>query len=97
MRTLEPTVITDTENIVISELRSVLEKHGKLERFGVAVLHEHFELKEGEILLEKTDHLKRESVSKPELIEDPRSKGFIPTIIELKDGKVMQWCSPCSH
>ena len=39
----------------MEELRDVLEKHGKLSRFGITLLHRHFDLSDGEILVEYTD------------------------------------------
>ncbi|ANZ15561.1 hypothetical protein ACH4YO_19395 [Streptomyces noursei] len=39
----------------VQDLIVVLEKHGNLERFGLCLLHEHFPLAPGEILVETTD------------------------------------------
>ena len=40
---------------VLEAIRVVLEKHGALERFGINLIHRHFGLEEGEILLESTE------------------------------------------
>jgi hypothetical protein len=45
----------DQDREVLAEIRAVLEKHGALERFGVNLIHRHFELLEGEVLLEATE------------------------------------------
>jgi hypothetical protein len=37
------------------ELKSVLQKHGKLSRFGICLLHEHFPVYENERLVEECD------------------------------------------
>lgn len=45
---------------LFEEIRSLLVKHGKQERFGLCLLHKHFNLEEDEVLLESTDATKRE-------------------------------------
>lgn len=61
------------DNPFISELYALLERYGNTDRFGVVLLHDHFSVKEDEILLETNDpqartlHLevvKREDLSK---------------------------------
>ena len=37
------------------EVRSVLERHNALQRFGLTLLHKHFDLDEEEVLLESVD------------------------------------------
>lgn len=49
----------------LNEIREVLEKHDNLGRFGLALLHNHFELKTDEILLETTDVETREQFLRP--------------------------------
>lgn len=39
----------------LEELREVLERHGALERFGLNLLHDHFELDDDELLVEVSD------------------------------------------
>ncbi len=39
----------------LSEVRSVLEKHGKVGRFAIQLRHQHFDLGENEALLETVD------------------------------------------
>jgi len=49
----------------LEEVRHVLEKHGCLQRFGIALLHSHFGLADDEMLLETTDVEKREHWVRP--------------------------------
>lgn len=49
----------------LNDVRDVLVKHGCLERFGVSLLHSHFDLGDDEILLETTDVEKREHWVRP--------------------------------
>ena len=39
----------------VSEIRDVLKKYNMLDRFGLCLLHKHFDLLEGEMLVEHTD------------------------------------------
>src|SRR4051794_17592187 len=39
----------------LADLYSVLERHGALDRFGLTLLHDHFEVDDAEILIETCD------------------------------------------
>jgi len=43
----------------IDEIREVLKKHNRLDRFGICLLHEHFSLEDDEILKESCDQENR--------------------------------------
>lgn len=47
------------------ELRDVLAKHGALDRFGINLIHKHFDLEDDEEMVEFTDHENRMLVIKP--------------------------------
>jgi hypothetical protein len=47
--------IDDADLACLHELRDVLARHGKLERFAVHLVHRHFDLGEGEVLIERPD------------------------------------------
>jgi hypothetical protein len=49
----------------LNEIRDVLVKHDCLRRFGVSLLHSHFDLADDEMLLETTDVAKREHWVRP--------------------------------
>lgn len=49
----------------VEEFKELLKKHNKLDRFGLSLLHKHFDLAEGEILLESTDVHGRRQVIEP--------------------------------
>lgn len=44
-----------TDERCMAEIRRVLEAHGKLQRFGLTLLHEHFSVARDEMLLEHCD------------------------------------------
>ena len=54
--------IGDQDHIVLKELKSVLVKHGYTNRFGVCLLHRHFDIEDDEIVMENTDADARVSV-----------------------------------
>jgi hypothetical protein len=57
--------IGDSDEACLEDIRQVLIKHGCLGRFGVSLLHNHFHLDDGEILLETTDVNTREQYLRP--------------------------------
>jgi len=60
---LEPLAPEDED--CLAELRGVLERHGRLKRFGVTLLHRHFDTADDEILVEACDVEKRTLVIQP--------------------------------
>jgi hypothetical protein len=59
---LEP--ISDRDYDVLKELRDILLRHGYQDRFGVCLLHKHFDLQPGEAALEESDAQSRVSTIK---------------------------------
>lgn len=47
--------LDDADMGCLQDLRDVLARHGKLRRFAVHLAHRHFELGEGEVLIERPD------------------------------------------
>ena len=74
----------------LNEVRAVLESHGKLQRFGVSLLHKHFEIAADECLLETVD------VQRRELRVRPVPKDALPQAVKsqwrLVDRSPLQWC-----
>jgi hypothetical protein len=54
--------IGDDDYEVLKELSEVLLRHGFENRFGICLIHKHFELAPGEMALEETDEQSRRSV-----------------------------------
>ncbi|GAW35227.1 hypothetical protein RA2_02287 [Roseovarius sp. A-2] len=48
-------MLVPEDEAVLSEIRDILIKHGKLHKFGVNLLHRHFDLAADECLVEYTD------------------------------------------
>ena len=54
--------VSDRDGAVLAELKAVLVRHGATDRFGVCLLHRHFDLADDECLMESTDVEQRISV-----------------------------------
>ena len=71
--------LNDSDEFVLDEIRKVLGKHGALDRFGICLLHNHFEMKYGEYLLEDTDEDARTQTITVDSDTDP-DRGAIQTM-----------------
>ena len=84
------------DHACLAEIREVLNRHGKRERFGVALLHKHFDLAHDEMLVEETDVEARTLTIKP--IATSEAPATIQTIWMLLEGDnqammgCMQYC-----
>jgi|CXWL01.1.fsa_nt_gi hypothetical protein len=85
--------LNDGDTDCLVEIREVLKKYGKLDRFGVALLHSHFDLASDEIMLESADDDSRTLITKP--VNQSDAGGInIGTIWMLREGDIttMSWC-----
>jgi hypothetical protein len=58
--------VDDQDYAVLEEIRQVLAKHGSTDRFGVCLLHRHFDVSPGEVSVEHTDTANRISTVRVE-------------------------------
>lgn len=70
--------ISDKDYAVLEELRQVISKHGYENRFGISLIHKHYELSENEIALEETDEEAR--ISTIRAADDPGAAKTIETM-----------------
>jgi hypothetical protein len=86
--------IGDSDAPVFEEIRSVLEKHGCLDRFGIALLHRHFDVGDEEMMLETTNEAAREHWVRPVLREELTARGLTvqSTIVRFDDTGTVQYC-----
>jgi hypothetical protein len=89
--------IDDTDAPVLDDIRTVLEKHGSLDRFGVALLHRHFDVADSELMLETTDVSAREHWVRPVRRAELAAKGLTvqSTILRFDETGPVQYCG-CS-
>lgn len=57
--------VSEEDEACLNEIREVLIKHNCLSRFGISLLHEHFDVSEDEILVEVCDVENRKLISSP--------------------------------
>lgn len=55
----------ETDQPLFDEIKAVLRKHGALHRFGITLLHKHFDVYEGEKLVESCDEVNRTLTLRP--------------------------------
>lgn len=76
----------------LAELRDVLAKHGKLERFGLTLLHSHFPVAADEVLVETCDSEARELTIRPAKQSDYDQSDLVETSWRLSDGATLVSC-----
>jgi len=84
--------LSDDDKQCIAELKDVLERHGALQRFGVTLLHNHFPVYEGEVLVEECDEEARTLTLKPVSRESLNEGALMQTNWRLDTGDSVQGC-----
>lgn len=77
----------------LEEVKGVLERHGKRDRFGIRLVYRDFDLADGEVMVERTDVGKRVQTLRPEQLERVRDNTLETSWI-LRDGdrEAMAFC-----
>lgn len=84
--------ISPDDHACLEEIREVLAKYGLLSKFGVTLLHKHFDLEDNEILLETCDNLNRTLTARPVKIIGNTSPNLVETVWRF-DGITGKSCS----
>lgn len=69
----------DGDDVLFAELRAVLSRHNAVSRFGISLLHEHFRMEPGELLVESCDTEARTLVFRPVRPRDMRGRAIDTT------------------
>jgi hypothetical protein len=88
LQNVEP--LNDQDVSCMSEIREVLAKHGKLDRFALHLVHKHFDLNDDEIMCEYTDSDNRTLTLIPK--KKTEILGHIETTWMLNDLTVLSSC-----
>lgn len=75
---------TTADDELFRELAATLAKHNALDRFGICLLHTHFNIAEGETLLESTDAERREQWIRPIRLTEAEPLDLIETAWRLE-------------
>lgn len=82
--------VDETDQVVFDEVREVLERHGALQRFGLTLLHKHFDISEDEVLVETIHADSRTLTLRPKELVD--SGNAVETSWRLDDPVARQRC-----
>lgn len=80
---------SDTDKECLAEIRDILKKHGNLNRFGISLLHNHFEVGEDEFLLETTDEKRRTQYIRPVKKAEFEGHDMVVTSLRLVEGEAI--------
>lgn len=83
--------LNESDAPCLEEIRRVLEKHGRLERLGVTLLHRHFEVADDEIMVEEINFGDRTLVVRP--IKKGTIGPCVETAWQLNAGDAIQTCA----
>ena len=87
--------LNEKDTPVLKDLYAVLEKHGYLDRFGITLIHKHFEIADDEILLETTDEKNRVLTMRTVKEAAPENQGSTQTMWKLQKGGDYQTMARC--
>ncbi len=82
----------DREAALFGEIREVLKRHGVERKYGLALLHKHFDLAEGEVLVEYADAESRTLITKPAPRSAISAGGAVETVWSLETGEMTKAC-----
>ena len=90
----EVTEFSDDDTKCFREVRDVLKKYNSLDRFGLTLIHHHFDISEDEVLMESTDAENRVQTVRPVKLEDIEDHDVTITHWKLAEGDsvVMRTC-----
>jgi uncharacterized Zn finger protein len=72
--------ISEEDEACLQEIKAVLEKHGRLSRFGIALLHSHFYVNTDEVMVESCDINNRTLVVQPVKRDEFKGRNTIETL-----------------
>lgn len=84
--------LNDADFACLAALRDVLEQHGRLDRFGITLMHGHFPIHEHEVLVESCDDATRTLTMNIQPAEVLEQGSFVQTAWRLTDGAALATC-----
>ena len=88
--------LDESDVTCMQEIREVLMKHEKVDRFALHLIHKHFDLDDDEILVEYSDPSPREQFFRVEKRTDDIMQHSIPTTWTLEQMEPMARCT-CAY
>lgn len=90
--------LSEKDEPVFAAVREALEQYGALDRFGLTLLHEHFDVDPDEVLVESVDKERRILTTQPVKASDIPPENLIQTSWRLDTGVALGTCiQTCSR
>jgi hypothetical protein len=83
----------DSEAGLFGEIRDVLKRHGVEKKYGLELLHKHFDLADDEVLMEYADPENRTLIVRPAPRSAVAAVDAVETVWSLESGTVAAACS----
>lgn len=84
--------MSENDKPCLNEIMSVLKKHNALGRFGLTLLHQHFDIAEDEILCESVDVAGKTQTIRPIKKTELANFDYTETSWRMDNGTVMMAC-----
>lgn len=85
--------LTESDSQMVDEVIAVLRKYDALDRFGLSLLHKHFDISEDEVLMETTDLVERTQLIRPISKSQLENLTYMETAWRLDSGKAVMGCN----
>jgi hypothetical protein len=82
----------DSEAGLFGEIRELLKRHGVEKKYGLALLHKHFDLAADEVLMEYTDIENRTLITRPAPRSAVSAVNAVETVWSLESGNTTTAC-----
>lgn len=88
----EVSPLSDADRPMVDEIVGVLRKHNALNRFGLTLVHKHFEVADDEVMVESTDVQSRTQTIVPVKKSELPNLDYTETSWRLDTGAPMMAC-----
>lgn len=88
---------SEADDMCFAEIREVLERHGAVGRFGITLLHQHFDVADNELLVEQVDVDTRTLTIRPVLAAEVAGQRVKETHWRLDTDATLTACVPVQH
>jgi hypothetical protein len=89
--------VSEQDLACIAEIKDVLRKHNRLSRFGISLLHGHFDVADDEVMVETCDVKERTLLSRPIKKSALDGMTMIETNFRLDTGSALMTCVSQCH
>tara|TARA_R110000850_G_scaffold277120_1_gene423041 strand:- start:20442 stop:20819 length:378 start_codon:yes stop_codon:yes gene_type:complete len=72
--------LSSNDTACISEIKSVLKKYQNQNKFGITLLHKHFDISEDEIMVESIDVENRVLTTRPVKLKEAQKTSLVQTV-----------------